>query len=77
MGRLRYVSTVEVEYLSLTGKCWVCKFFLFLFFFFFPLPCIFKRKKEKVPAIKGICQEQPPASTTNEQLQCVKTLSKF
>lgn len=58
----------EVEYLSLTGKCWECKFF----FFFFP-PYIFKRKKEKVPAIKGISQEQPSASTTNEQLQCENT----
>lgn len=32
-----------------------------------------ERKKKKVAAIKGIRQEQPSASTTNEQLQCENT----
>lgn len=37
-------------------------------FFFFSFPVSSKEKKEKVPAIKGIRQEQPSARTTNEQL---------
>lgn len=35
--------------------------------------CLCEREREKVAAIKGIRQEQPSASTTNEQLQCENT----
>lgn len=72
MERLRYVSNGEGRIFIFNRKMLGLQDFFFSFFFF-SLPCIFKRKKEKFPAIKGICQEQPPASTTNEQLQCENT----